>query len=81
MARDMAKLVECLPSTDELWGLLSQEDQEFTSILNYVDCVRPAWIHEICEREGNGGRKVEKEGGQNRCWERGRKVTIFHEEV
>lgn len=63
----MHKLVECLPRTGELWGLLSQEDQEFTSILNYyVDCVKPAWIHEICERERNGGRKGGGEGTKKR---------------
>lgn len=45
---------------------MSQEDQ-FTSILNYEDSVKPAWIHEICERERNGGRNEERgEGAKKR---------------
>lgn len=63
----MAKLVECLPSTGELWGLLSQEDQEFISILNYIDCVRPAgYMRSVKEKEMEGGREKGWEGERDR---------------
>lgn len=63
----MAKLVECLPSTGELWGLLSQEDQESISILNYIDCVRPSgYMRSVKEKEMEGGREKGWEGERDR---------------